>query len=128
MKKRNLIHFIAVIALMMTFTIPGVAGNVCPSVTILLQTEPSEHNQDLDREGNRAPSRPVYCTISEEGVLITGVSRPEILLYEIFDEDEICLVSTSEDQIFLNFILSHSGIMTVKFTLEDKCLSGQLDT
>lgn len=56
-----------------------------------------------DPWNHRMPSAPVMCIISENGIFIDGVGY-HFNLYEVYDEDGTCLISSSSEEDFITFI------------------------
>lgn len=98
---------IYIILLMMVFTFSvALSATEKTTYTVSLQrTVKKEHNQELDREGTRMPSRPIICTINEQGVQ-TEISSEDIISYELWDIYGSCLISTVDDKEFVIFLFS----------------------
>lgn len=99
------------------------------SITISMQRQPnpqSEHNEQYQTEGRRIPPKPIYCTISPEGISVAGLSE-DIITYEVWNEtSEICLASFNEEQEFLDFLFNQSGEFQIAFVTENYCISGYI--
>lgn len=99
------------------------------SYTVTMQKEPNYqtgHNKQEEPEGRRIPPKPIYCTISPEGISVAGLSE-DIITYEVWDETlEICLASFNEEQEFLDFLFSQSGEFQITFVTENYCISGYI--
>lgn len=83
-------------------------------------------NEQWGSEGRRIPPKPIYCTISSEGIYVAGLSE-DIMTYEIWNEtSEICLASFNEENDFLNFLFNQSGEFQIIFITENYCISGYI--
>lgn len=76
---------------------------------IVLVKTPYEHIDDYPI-GDRMPSRPILCTISEDGIFVDGYDVGNILSYEAYDMNGTCLFVTDDSQKFGSFILSNSDV------------------
>lgn len=126
---RNVLASLLAIGLFLSGGFSSIASDQV--LTVTLNSAPSDKTEyDVlpDEEGRRIPSRPIPCVISEDGISIPGLSETDILLYEIFDESEILIVSTTDQQVFLDFIFCYSGQLVIRLTLEDRCLIGCIDS
>ncbi|MDE6669761.1 MAG: hypothetical protein K2K26_08790 [Muribaculaceae bacterium] len=64
--------------------------------------------------GHRVPTRCVSCMIDmNKGIWIEGMSKEDILSYEIYDETGVCKGIFSDEQDFISFIYSVSGFHIV---------------
>lgn len=82
--------------------------------------------EEIEHEGRRLPPRPIYCTISRDGINIAGLSE-EIISYEIWNEaSEICFASFIEESEFLDFLFSQSGDFQLIFVTENYYISGNI--
>lgn len=83
-------------------------------------------NEQWGSEGRRILPKPIYCTISSEGIYVAGLSD-DIINYEIWNEtSEICLASFNEENDFLNFLFNQSGEFQIIFITENYCISGYI--
>lgn len=84
---------------------------------IHVDEEPSEH---------RVPSRPIQCSISEDGIFIQGYGVGDIISYEAYDLNGVCLMATDNALEFASLILSveTDGQIEVRLTTEDYILKG----
>lgn len=44
--------------------------------------------------GNRMPPRPILCTISNDGIVISGIETSDITSFEIYTLDGFCITSS----------------------------------
>lgn len=114
-----LILFLALSAV----SIPEIKAEGNPfTFRVTLHREPAKSDDvktKNDNEGNRAPSRPIFCTISAEGIQM-DVDAEDIQLYEIWDADgELCIASYTEESDFINALFSLEGEYQIQFTTED---------
>ncbi len=83
-------------------------------------------NEQYETEGRRIPPKPIYCTISTEGINVAGLSE-DIMTYEIWNEtSEICLASFNGENEFLDFLFNQSGEFQIIFITENYCISGYI--
>lgn len=97
------------------------------AVTMQKQSKnPLPTNEEIEHEGRRMRPRPIYCTISPDGINVAGVSE-EIISYEVWDEvSGICVASFFEESDFLNYLFSQSGEFQLIFVTENHCISGYI--
>lgn len=99
------------------------------SCTISMWKEPNNtswSNTQGDPEGRRIPPKPIYCTISRDGLYVAGLTE-DIITYEIWNEtSEIFLASFNEEQEFLDFLFNQSGEFQITFVTENYCISGYI--
>lgn len=99
-------------------------------VNALLQQKISWGENDdnnTDKGGYRSPSRPIPIYISEEdGVQIPQVNKNDIISYAIYDENEVCLATFTNEADFVDFVFSSTDTVKVRVELEDYYLCGWL--
>lgn len=88
----------------------------------------NEHEVEPDQEGHRLPTKSIECTISEDGISISGIKVQEILKYEIYDDHKDHLLSTPDQKEFVDFIYLYNGVLLIRFVLEDYYLIGYVNT
>lgn len=102
--KKKLKHLNCIIILLMMLLLPNTMLSIEAnnSQTVILQKKPvkKEHNQELDREGTRMPSRPIVCTISDQGVQ-SEIPTEDIISYELWDAVGSCLLYVPDDKEFV---------------------------
>lgn len=108
--KKNLKHLNCIILLLMMLLLPNTMLSIEAnnSQTVILQKKPvkKEHNQELDREGTRMPSRPITCVIDSEGIHIPGVDESDISICEVYDINGNCIAAFTDPSDFIAFIFS----------------------
>ena len=100
--KTKILKTLTVFVLLIASTI-GVG--LAESREVILIKVPFEHI-DEDPIEVRIPSRPIQCTISEEGIFIQGYDASEILYYVVYDLEGACLLVTDDTHEFTVFLLS----------------------
>lgn len=98
------------------------------SVTAYIESN-DEYTDKVEEERpwNRAPSRPIKITISlSEGVFIPGVDESDVISYEAYSENGVCLISTVDGADFASQILSLNGFVQIRIRLTDYTLYGWL--
>lgn len=102
------------------------------TVTTFVQSKFSigndDDNKNRDNDGYRAPSRPITIYISEtEGLQIPQVNKDEIISYSIYNEDEVCVSTFTDETDFVNFVFSWTGTVQVRIEFEDYYLVGWME-
>lgn len=82
------------------------------------------HEENDDDEGQRAPSRPMACTISmTSGITIYGCSD-EIESYELWDaEGNNCLAVETNEMEFVNAIFSYDNDCQIRMKIAGSAYS-----
>lgn len=127
--KRFKLVFVTLTMLLSFYAVPAVAQSVyiLPVIKVPSTLEPQKN--DLPEYGNRLPSRPIECTISQDtGVSISG-SPDEIVSYEIWDaEGNTCLSLCSDESDFLNYLFTLTGDFQIRFNSSEYTYIGYLST
>ena len=84
-----------------------------------------KHNEDLNNK-HRLPSRPIICTIDENGVTFQMDCEPEIISYDIYDADGVLIAGFGDEEGFIQALFSLSGDYTVVFTTVEYLYSGNI--
>ena len=71
-----------------------------------------------DPKGRRSLSRPVMCIITPDGIQ-SSIDSTAIIAYELWDESEICLISTSDEAEFIDTLYNLQGELTLRIITED---------
>jgi len=106
-----------------------VTANNKDKVTIpVKKTKPLKHDPDKERDGDRAPARPIIISMSaEDGVSIPAVDKDDVLSYSIYDEDGMMLANFTDDMEFASVLLSSNGIMEIRIHLDGYYLCGWIE-
>lgn len=111
-------------------TVATAASEGTSPQTVTLRRYPSQtppiYGEKPDREGHRAPSRPLTCIISLEELQIPGIDSTEIYLYEVYDSDGEPLASFTEMSDFIEYIFSATETIEIRLHIEEFVLSGYL--
>lgn len=94
------------------------------SETIPVEKEPD--NGDVPNK-RRIPGQKILCIIdSVDGVTIPGVSEGDILSYEAYDADEVCIAAFADEASFVEFFFSdlNGTIASVRFVTSDYAYRG----
>jgi len=97
------------------------SGSLGPDVGFnMTVSKPSDENEDEDTtRGCRAPSKPISCYISEStGLVIPGVDKSDIISFEVYNENGICLASLIEESEFISFLFSLSEPVEIRIITE----------
>lgn len=110
-------YFFSILLVIISFPVEIMARDVSSTYHITLHKQPIhnvDREWDVDCEGNRAPSRPIYCSISRiNGIEINAIDKNDIELFEIY-RDGICILSSSEEKDFINILFSTSESFEVR--------------
>ncbi len=107
-----------------------ITNPVCCVVTLTQNANPDsgERNEKDSRHYRRLPSRSIECTISTtDGVIIPGVDTSDILSYEIYDVEGICIGIFSDADDFVSYLFSQNGSFEVRFTTDEYIFLGYID-
>lgn len=77
--------------------------------------------------GSRIPSSKLFMTISATGVEILGVDARDILLYEIFDLEDIPVGIFTDGASFVEALFSLSGEYRVRFMTDSYVYVGYVE-
>lgn len=119
-------HFFLFLCIIYPFSISA-DDNATYNISMQKETNnTSWPNIQGDPEGRRIPPKPINCTISPDGIYVSGLSE-DIITYEIWnDAAEICIASFTEESEFLEFLFSQSGEFHISFITENYCISGNI--
>jgi len=85
------------------------------------------YDPDIDEEGHRAPARPFNCIISPIGIDIPSIDKNDIISFEVYDQNGICIACFIDEQDFLSFLFSTSGAVEIIFRTDGYLLRGFID-
>lgn len=102
-----------------------------PSLTLTTYLHvKSDDNHYVDykiNKRNRTPAYPITIFISVvDGVQIPHVENNEIFSYAVYDEDETCLATFTDEADFVDFVFSTTGEVEIRIELADYYLCGWL--
>ena len=95
------------------------------SIDLIVQKAPNEPIEE-DPIENRAPARPLLCTISEEGIFVQGININEFISYEAYDIDGNCLIACGDPLEFSSYVLSISENIEIRIITHNYILKGYL--
>lgn len=105
-----------------------IASNVCVGLAeikeVILIKAPYEKIED-EINKNRMPSRPIQCTISDDGIFIQDYDASEIISYDAYDFSGNCLLMTDDSQEFISLVMTGASI-EVRLITADYILRGVL--
>lgn len=116
-----------VVIFLFAFLLPlGIkAGTIESTLTIVLQQESSDNDDEKSEKGHRVPPRPIFCHISQsEGVQIADVNNSDIQSFEVYDENGEYINGFMEESEFVSFIFSYTGNIDLRIQLSDYNLRG----
>ena len=93
-------------------------ATVHPTYSIPLQQEEDHKLTPENPKGRRSLSRPVMCIIAPDGIQ-SSIDSTAIIAYELWDESEICLISTSDEAEFIDMLYNLQGELTLRIITED---------
>ncbi len=88
-----------------------------PTHSIPLQQEEDSEPVIENRKGRRSLARPVMCVITSEGIQV-DIDPADIVAYELWDESEVCLISTSDEIEFVTVLYTLSGNLKLRIVPE----------
>lgn len=92
-----------------------------------VKSDGGHHVDYNNKKGNRTPAYPITVFISvADGVQIPHVDKNEILSYSIYDEEETCLATFTNEADFVDFVFSTTGEVEIRIELADYYLCGWL--
>lgn len=101
------------------------AGTIESTLTIVLQQESSDNDDEKSEKGHRVPPRPIFCHISQsEGVLIADVNNSDIQSFEVYDENGEFINSFVDETEFISHLFAYTGIIEIRIRLSEYYLSG----
>lgn len=125
MKKTLPFFRVAVVLFAMLFPLVVKAGTIESTLTIVLQQESSDNDDEKSEKGHRVPPRPIFCHISQsEGVEIADVNNSDIQSFEVYDENGEFINGFIEESEFVSFIFSYTGNIELRILLRDYDLRG----
>ena len=101
---KHLINSMMVLLLLLCGQILPVYGVNDDSIIIEVDEEPK---RELPNRGQRMPPLSLICHISKaEGVTICNEERADIISFEIYDSNDICIGVFSEEKDFMEIFFS----------------------
>lgn len=103
-------------------------SSVSYTVTLQQQQKPTkDHNQQLDKDGQRMPARPVVVYISTtEGIYSSYFDIEDVISYSILDSNGQLSFSTYDVSDFINYLVSCNGVIGIQLELVEYNLEGWL--
>lgn len=127
MKKQLPLFRIVIFLFAMLFPLVVKAGTIESTLTIVLQQESSDNDDEKSEKGHRVPPRPIFCHISQsEGVQIADVNNSDIQSFEVYDENGQFINSFVDETEFISFIFMYTGIIEIKIKLSEYYLCGYI--
>ncbi len=126
MKKSIIIFTISLISLL----IPQLSSaySFAPLAVVFYRYYTMGPEVSIDDEGRRVPTRPLQCTIDpENGVTIPLVDKAEIELYEIYSEDEVCIIATPVEAEFIDTLFSLTGTLEIRISTTEYIYAGYVN-
>lgn len=93
------------------------------------QHEKLKKGDQTSRNGNRIPSCPIICTISETDGIQIDLCNDDIYAYEVWNETaETCFASYNDETDFVQYIFSIPGTYQIKLITEEYVYTGYIST
>jgi len=125
-------HFLVlpITILMLLFSVSDVWANSNSSYSLnlrkVLSTDSSQNITDTPG-GNRVPPRPITCSINQDsGIVIPNVDTADINSFEVYDENQMCIASFVDENDFITFIFSYTGVAEIHLNFDTYSLIGFL--
>lgn len=98
------------------------------AVTLYQQSKPDrDHNQQVDKNGQRTPARPIVVYLSlSEGVSSSYFEPEDVISYSVLCINGESIFSTENSSDFINYITSCQGTIKIQIELVDFNLEGWL--
>lgn len=117
---------LSIILLVAFATLLPVAATAAEPTTYTIPVEPDDPDLEPEnRKGQRIPSRPVMCIITPEGIQ-SSIDPADIVAYELWDESEVCLISTSDEMEFVTVLYTLRGNLALRIVTEGQIYIGFL--
>ncbi|QCD43754.1 hypothetical protein E7747_16375 (plasmid) [Duncaniella dubosii] len=130
MKTIYYIQMLIMTLVMSSFPLSLAANSSSVSYTVTLQQQQKptkDHNQQLDKDGQRMPARPVVVYISTtEGVYSSYFDIEDVISYSILDSNGQLSFSTYDVSDFINYLVSCNGVIGIQLELVEYNLEGWL--
>ena len=113
---KQLMNSMIILLLIIWGQIVPAYGTNDESVTIEVDEAPK---RELPNRGQRMPSIPVICHIStDNGVSIVGVTKAEIISFELYDSNDMCIGVFSDEEDFMEIFFSDLFVKIHKVCFE----------
>ncbi|WP_290464664.1 hypothetical protein [uncultured Muribaculum sp.] len=130
MKTIYYIQMLIMTLVMSSFPLSLAANGSSVSYTVTLQQQQKptkDHNQQLDKDGQRMPARPVVVYISTtEGIYSSYFDIEDVISYSILDSNGQLSFSTYDVSDFINYLVSCNGVIGIQLELVEYNLEGWL--
>lgn len=128
MGKTLILYVMTVVTIVMIFA-PRTASAAASSKTTLLYscTGSGPEPEEPEPERKRMPSNKYWCTVSDQGVYITGMDAQEICLYEIVSEAGDHIACFYDGMAFASYILCLDDSCQIRVWSQSGCLQGHFD-
>lgn len=85
------------------------------------------YNPNLQSGRHRSNQRPLYGTISPDGVSIPGVETSDILYFEIYTPEGFCMGAFADEAEFIQTLFSLSGEYEIRLVTEEAVFVGVVE-
>jgi hypothetical protein len=83
------------------------------------------YTEDPD-SGHKARRKNYVCVIDSSGVSISGISKDQVLLYSVY-ENNVCVASFSDESLFVKYIYSLQGSCDIVINATTIMFSGAIN-
>ncbi|MDE5791506.1 MAG: hypothetical protein K2H96_09810 [Muribaculaceae bacterium] len=133
MKKFLLSGFLFLIGIGMAWLTADAATNSISGTSLTLHFikvkagEEPETNPNIDPHGKRTNRCPLTGTISPSGIYIPGVDNNDIISFEIYTSNGICIGIYSEEIDFIKTLFSLSGEYEIRIVTDYAVFAGIIE-
>lgn len=130
----NKLRVLLSISLLCLLSLKANAQIEIPAYTVTTFMQPKcfigndNDNKNRDKRGYRSPASPVTIYISEAGgVQIPQSDKGGIISYSVYNEDEECISTFTNEADFVDFVFTWTGTVQVRIEFADYYLAGWLE-
>lgn len=125
--KKSTTAFVSIIMLLSLFPAHIIADAPESQSTIMLSRRPKtkDHNQNLDDDGQRAPSIKIPIYISEDNEIYSpSFDASDVISYNILNTTEDIIFSSTDQYDFANFIHSYQEPIWIQIEFSEYYIEG----
>lgn len=125
MKKYSLIIFVLITLLATTLHVKADnEESYDVELTQSSDSDPEYVNNDPTKK--RIPVRPILGIVSRDGLYIPSISPDDILSYEIYDSNGVCIGTFTSEYEFIQAIYSFTGLIEIRIHVDGYMLQGYI--
>lgn len=108
--------------------VTGISAYTVITFVQLKDTCGVDRERTSDGPDYRSPSRPIRIFITKaEGVQIPQSDKGGIISYSVYNEDEECISTFTNEADFVDFVFTWTGTVQVRIEFADYYLAGWLE-